>query len=82
MSESNWVADGDGEKPVSAMNLTRVFAGDAAAAPAADEGKKKKAGAKEEGVVEFDNMPADVVRGSGERRAQGRVHIFAQGKAA
>ncbi len=39
---------GDGEKPVSAMNLTRVFAGDAAAAPAADEGKKKKAGAKEE----------------------------------
>ncbi len=40
---------GDGEKPVSAMNLTRVFAGDAAVAPAADEGKKKKAGAKEEG---------------------------------
>jgi DNA gyrase subunit A len=41
---------GDGEKPVSAMNLTRVFAGDAAVAPAADEGKKKKTGAKEEGA--------------------------------
>jgi DNA topoisomerase IV A subunit len=40
---------GDGEKPVSAMNLTRVFAGEAAVAPAVDEGKKKKAGAKEEG---------------------------------
>ena len=39
---------GDGERPVSAMNLTRVFAGDAAVAPAADEGGKKKAKAKEE----------------------------------
>lgn len=40
---------GDGEKPVSAMNLTRVSAGDAAVAPAENEGKKKKTKAKEEG---------------------------------